>query len=81
MVTVVNIDKEQLLVSSANGAVYTIKGDAFLTKDMVLSWRGIPNKIEELEIHHFTAAFLIYPNISLIVLGAGNDIARPRKGF
>ena len=63
MVTVANIDRNQLLVSSKSSGVYTLKGDAFLTKDLVLSWRGIPDDIKDLELKHFTAALLLYERV------------------
>ena len=34
-----------------------------LMKDMVLSWRGIPEKVFDLEISHFAAALLLYVRI------------------
>lgn len=66
-----------MLVSSASSGVYTIKGDAFLTKDLVLSWKGVPDDLADLEIKHFASALLIYPPISLIVLGTGNQMVLP----
>ena len=74
MMSVMNIDANKLLISSKTGGIYSIKGDAFVHKDVVLSWMS-PD-LDALELKHFMAAILLSPKISLIIVGTGNKMER-----
>ena len=53
MITVENIDQNALLVrAGSSGGIYTIKGDAFMTKDLVLSWKA-PEDIDNIRINNY----------------------------
>lgn len=76
MITVDNIDQNALLVrAGSSGGIYTIKGDAFMTKDLVLSWKA-PEQIDNIRIENFIPALMLHPKTSLIVLGTGDTMER-----
>ena len=76
MITVENIDQNALLVrAGSSGGIYTIKGDAFMTKDLVLSWKA-PEDIDNIRINNFIPALMLHPRTSLIILGTGDTMER-----
>merc|ERR1712110_579306 len=74
MMSVLNIDKNKILISSGSGGIYSVKGDAFIYKDIALSW--ISPDHDKLELKHFMAAILLAPRINLIIVGTGNKMER-----
>ena len=76
MITVENIDQNAILVrAGSSGGIYTIKGDAFMTKDLVLSWKS-PEEVENIRIDNFIPALMLHPKTSLIILGTGDTMER-----
>ena len=59
MMSVLNIDKNKILISSGSGGIYSVKGDAFIYKDIALSWISPDHDKLELKVYFRSTSGLL----------------------